>query len=284
MQSYIIMLWIVSLIIGLAGFSAGSYWDLRYTEFPDWLPYSMIISALAARAVFSFLYSDFSLLANSVMVGCLFLGLGLVMYFLKQWGDGDAWLLGAMGFLFPDMTGFEVPVTFNLPLALLLNFLFVSLFYLICYSLLLGYRSRKLRKSFLREIRNDSKRYGFFVAVFFLGSYLSVMYLSITFGIPPASMPTMLMLPFLLSFILIFTSYARLIEKDMFKKRIPVSELREGDVVLDDKWRGLEKEEVEKIRKNRKFVCIKEGVRFAPVFLLTTIITFLIGDIILIIV
>ncbi|MBN2042502.1 MAG: prepilin peptidase [Candidatus Aenigmarchaeota archaeon] len=278
------MLWIVSLIIGLAGFAAGSYWDLKYTEFPDWLPYSIIIAGVAARGLFAYIYSDIWILANSLIIGLIFLGLGYVFYFSKQWGDGDAWLLGAMGFLFPDTGGFAIQTLFSFPVTLLLNFLFVSLFYLIVYSLFLGYRSRKVRESFVKDLNSNSRRYMTFILLFFVVSYASVLYLSFTYNVHLSAMPTMLFLPFLLTFILIFTNYARIIEKDMFKKKIPVSRLRVGDVILEDKWRGIKEEDVEKLKKTRKFVWIKEGVRFAPVFLLTIIISFLIGDMVIILI
>ncbi len=278
------MLWIFSLIIGIAGFIAGSYWDLRYTEFPDWLPYSMIIAGVGLRGVFAFIYSDIWILGNSIMIGCIFLALGYVFYFTKQWGDGDAWLLGAMGFIFPDTGGFAIHTLFSFPITLLLNFLFVSLIYLIAYSLFLGYRSKDVRKSFLKDLNSNSRRYLMFILIFFVVSYTSVFYLSFTYNVPLSSMPTMLFLPFLLTFILIFTNYARIIEKDMFKKKIPVSRLRVGDVILEDKWRGLKEEDIKKLKKTRKTVWIKEGVRFAPVFLLTIAISFLIGDLVIILI
>jgi len=56
-------------------------------------------------------------------------------------------------------------------------------------------------------------------------------------------------------------------------KKVKISELREGDVLLDFKvWRGITKEEIEDLKRRRvKYVFIKEGVRYAPTFLFSLI-------------
>jgi len=120
------MLDFILLAIGIVGFGLAGYWDLKTTEFPDWLPYSMIILALLFRGIFGFIQSDWWILGNSVFVGVVFLSLGLLLYFLRQWGDGDAWLLGALGFLFPT-SSFQINTFFPFPLTILFNFLLVSL-------------------------------------------------------------------------------------------------------------------------------------------------------------
>ena len=70
----------------------------------------------------------------------------------------------------------------------------------------------------------------------------------------------------------------------IFKRKIKTSELREGDVILDGRWRGLTKKEVAEIRRRGKYAWIKEGVRFAPVFIITMLISIFYGDLILILV
>ena len=108
---------LVLLGISLVGFGMAGYWDLRTTEFPDWLPYAMIILALGTRGLFSFLTGDYSLIINSVLYGGAFLLFGLGLYWFKQWGDGDAWLLGVMGFLWPDSGSFSVSTLLPFPAA-----------------------------------------------------------------------------------------------------------------------------------------------------------------------
>ena len=83
-------------------------------------------------------------------------------------------------------------------------------------------------------------------------------------------------------FMMLFWIYAKAIEKTAFRKTIPASQLREGDVILESKiWDGLTKHQAEQLRKSNKKYTIKEGVRFGPVFLITIIITILYGNLFL---
>jgi Flp pilus assembly protein protease CpaA len=83
--------------------------------------------------------------------------------------------------------------------------------------------------------------------------------------------------------------YAGSIRKGFYKK-IPVSKLKIDDMIGEDipklkiykKFiRGLTKKEVQKIKKMKKYVIIREGIRFTPVFFISLIITLLFGDILL---
>jgi len=278
------LLGLILLGIGLFGFGLAGYLDLRYTEFPDWLPYSMIILALLVRGIFSFLENDWWVIGNSIFVGVIFLCLGLAMYLLKQWGDGDAWLLGALGFLFPDTSGFAAKHVLPFPLTLLFNFFLVSLIYLIAYSLFLGWRNREIGKLYLSYLKGQSKILVFLIALFFVVSWGSVFYFYSVFHTPLELTIPMLFLPFLLVFVLLFIFYTKVIEERVFRKRINVRDLKVGDVILDGRWRGLREEEIEEIKSRRKYVWIKEGVRFAPVFLFVMLISIFYGDIIIILI
>ena len=84
------------------------------------------------------------------------------MYYARQWGDGDAWLLGALGFLFPGATGFTAVAVgaapaglpaLPFPAVMLFNFFLVSFLYLIAYSLVLGLRSPRVSGKFFRYLK-----------------------------------------------------------------------------------------------------------------------------------
>ena len=74
--------------------------------------------------------------------------------------------------------------------------------------------------------------------------------------------------------------FVKNVEQVGFKRRVKISELREGDVLDDSKlWEGLTKEQVIKIKKSgKKHIVIKEGVRFAPTFPIALLVTVLLGD------
>ena len=77
---------------------------------------------------------------------------------------------------------------------------------------------------------------------------------------------------------MLFWVYAKSVENHVFVRKIPTSKLKAGDVLDDMIWKGLTEEEVMKIRKTKKFVSIKDGVRFVPVFPITLVVTLLLGN------
>ena len=275
------MLELILFAVGILGFGAAAYFDLRYTEFADWLPYGMIILVLAIRTIFSIFTGNFLILTNSIIFGLLFLGLGFLLYFTKQWGDGDAWLLGVLGFLFPDKEsmiffhGYGSIIPFYL--TLIFNLFLVSLFYIVAYSLVLGAKNKSVRKEFSLSLKRSKK------GVLGLSATVLVAVLIWTlYFVYFQSTYSFLLFPFysavgLIYLLYFFSKYAKAIEKKAFTKKIPTSKLKVGDVLVSDKWRGLTKKDIQKLRKTKKFVEIKEGIRFAPVFLITVLVTALYG-------
>jgi prepilin signal peptidase PulO-like enzyme (type II secretory pathway) len=80
--------------------------------------------------------------------------------------------------------------------------------------------------------------------------------------------------------------FVKVVEEVGFKKKIPVSQVRIGDVPLDFKvWEGVTEKDLAKIKKSgKKYIWIKEGVRFAPAFPLALLFTIFYGDIILLLI
>ena len=266
--------WIL-LAIGIVGFGLAGYWDLKTTEFPDWLPYAMILAALGVRGWFALMGWNPWIFLSSLMVGCGFLVFGLGLYFLKQWGDGDAWLLGALGFLFPVQGELpaHVPQMFPFPLVLLFNFFIISFFYLIAYSVALGLKHPKAVKKFSRELKGDLKSIFLIVAAFTAACLFIAMYISWRIGVPLDRLGHILAFPALLLGIILFIQYGKFIERNMFRRQISVKELKSGDVPIDSKWRTLTDKELRAIKSRGGKVWIKEGVRMAPVFVITLLVT-----------
>ena len=268
--------WIL-FVVGLAGFGLAGYWDLKTTEFPDWLPYSIILLALAIRGAFAFMNQDIWIFLNSAIIGSLFLGLGLLLYFTKQWGDGDAWLLGALAFLFPVSTE-TFPATqtgiFPFQAVMLFDFFAAAFIYIVIYSLALGVIHRKKLIMFKKSYRKESKRIYMMTALLLACSIAAAI---ITNSIGFTGAYTFLAIPAIAFGLMVFIKYAEFVEKNLFKRRIHVRDLQVGDVPVNEKWRVLKEDEVKKLKKKGGYIWVKEGVRMAPVFIITLLLTLFYG-------
>jgi prepilin signal peptidase PulO-like enzyme (type II secretory pathway) len=74
--------------------------------------------------------------------------------------------------------------------------------------------------------------------------------------------------------------FAKSVEEIGFRKKIPVSKLKVGDILNESReLEGITEKELEKIKKSgKKFVTIKEGIRFGPAFPLALLFTLYFGD------
>jgi prepilin signal peptidase PulO-like enzyme (type II secretory pathway) len=269
-----------SLTIAFVGSILASIWDLKTTEIPDEIPYAMIGIGVVAHLTESFLTGNYSPLFFSLVVGLSFLGFGFLMYYSGQWGGGDAKVLSAIGFLLPSYPSEKV--LFPFPVSFLFNVFIIGAGYMILYAFILAILQRKILFSFVKDIKASSKLLFLSLVVtmasvilFSLSIYwmFHISILEDILYIASMSALIVLILFFLLKFV-------KTVEDVGFKKKIPVSELKVGDVLLESKiWDGINEKQLKEIRKSgKKYVWIKEGVRFAPAFPLALLFTLLFGD------
>lgn len=277
----------ILLAIALVGSSLAAAWDLRTTEIPDKIPSIMVIIAFIIHITKAFLTWSYLSFISSVIVGLGFFGFGFLMYYLGQWGGGDAKLLGAIGFLLPDSKSLNLHLFFPLPLSYMVNVFLIGAIYMLLYAAVLAMRNRKIIKEFKKDIKASSRfiivsSAALFLAFVLIGFYFTNFYLGntnvkliLTNSIPPLLLT--------ISFFIIW-KFARIVENVGFKKRVSVHELKVGDVLLSSRlWEGITEKELRAIRKSeKKYVWIKEGVRFAPTFPLALLATVLFGDTLLI--
>ena len=272
-------------IFALAGFSLAGYLDLKTTEFYDWIPYSIIIVSLAISSMLFFSMGNFSYLANSLISGCIFGAVGLIMYMTKQWGDGDAWLITALGFALPSAdflmlkhAGFlQQAIPFQL--TLLFNLFFISFVYIIIYSLAIGLKNKQVNEKF-KEFAAENKLY-------IIGAFVFVAISSLFSGFNSLSILGMKPITYLLfaappAFfgLGLFIFYSKIIEDVAFKKKISSRKLKAGDVLVKSRWKGLTENEVKRLKKKGGSVVVKEGVRFSAVFAVTFLLTHLFGSLV----
>ena len=296
----------ISFAVALVGSSIAAAFDLKTTEIPDKVPYTMIAAALIIYGVKSVIEWNYLPILNSVAVGILLFGFGFVMYYLGQWGGGDAKLLSAIGFLLPgsNVLSSIFPSTilwFPFPVSYLFNVFFVGAVYMLVYAFVLTL----INKNIIREFKHDIKAstntiilssVALFVALLFLNWSFAKAFQSSNIQSPTVfnirayfvnNAPTLLvnsLVPLVLTIgLFLVWKFVRAVENVAFKKRIHVTKLKVGDVLMKSKlWEGLTIKEIRQIKKSgKKYVWIKEGVRFAPAFPLALVFTVYFGDAIL---
>jgi len=277
------MLGIILLLVAFIGSGLASIHDLKTTEIPDEIPYVMIGIGIVGNLIESYLAWSYWPFLLSIIVGLSFLGVGFLMYFMGQWGGGDAKLLSGIGFLLPQLPPqFKISLFFPFPVSLFFNVFFVGAIYMIVYALTMSIVNKRVWDVFLKDLRANSRAILIInfalVAFLFISSIILTRYYHTFLVIDAMAFGIMIILVF--SGLFILWKFVKTVENVGFKKRIPISKLKIGDVPVDYKiWEGITEKELKKIKgSKKKYIWIKEGVRFAPAFPLALAFTILLGD------
>ena len=266
--------------VGLIGSSLAAAWDLKTTEIPDEIPNVMIAIALILFSIQSILEWSYWPILNSLIVGGGLLVFGFLMYYFGQWGGGDAKILAAVGFLVPT---FSSNLLFSFPISYLFNVFLVGAVYMILYAFIIAALNKKIIFKFFKDVKANTNAVllgsiGLFIFFFALNWYLMKSF-QLAFELTSAIQNSII--PLLVTLGLFFLwRFAKAVEDIGFKRKIPVSKLKVGDVLLENRlWEGINEKQLKKIKKSgKKTVVIKEGVRFAPAFPLALLFTLFYGD------
>ena len=186
------------------------------------------------------------------------LALGLLLYYKKQWGEADAWILAAVAYMIPLYANNQIFFY-----DYIFNFLIVALVYLFIYSVALGLKNIKVMKIFVADVKQK---------------WYIILAPPIAAAVLATVVPGSLFLAVMFLALMLFWRYALAIENNVFKRKIHVSKLKEGDVLIDEKWIGVTKEDIDRLKNTKDYVTIKDGVRFVPVFAITVVVTLLWGN------
>lgn len=277
------------LIIALGGTAIAGLIDLKTTEIPDAVPLSMVVLGLAAHIARALTLSDWSFLLWGLGIGAAFLAFGYLLYLTGQWGEADAIMLAAIGFLLPQpLAMFPTGIVmsgFIYPLTLLINLFAIGAAYSVIYAFIVALRNPMVFPTFFRDVKGQAKSIAGLLSLTAIGLAIvlifSYIYLQIT-----ALLPIVLLLVLSVALFLLYR-FAVVLENKVFKKRIPTSQLREGDVLAEDiktlkmlskLYIGLDKKQIRKIRNIKDKVWIKEGIRYSPVFFFTILVTWAFGN------
>lgn len=275
----------ILLFIAFLGLLYGSYTDIKTREVPDWVSYSLIISGLGLRALYSAINLDWAFLISGLIGFGIFFALAWILFYTGQWGGGDAKVLMGLGALI----GFELtPFTFLI--SFFINLLLVGALYGIIWSIYLAIKNKNKFSKEFRKLSNKIKRIKMimFVLVFliiilsFFASDLSTRILSLILAI------------------LIYLGYyayvfMKTVENSSMYKMYDIKRLTEGDWIVKvikhkgkyicgPKDLGITKEQIKLLKKYKiKQVLVKEGIPFIPPKLIAFIVTYFWGNILFLI-
>ncbi|MBW3002904.1 A24 family peptidase [Candidatus Woesearchaeota archaeon] len=272
----------IGLIYGVCLFLLviGTFTDLKVREVPDWLNYSGIFVGLGLRLIWSFYSFDWSYIIHGLVGFGVFFGLACLMFYLGQWGGGDAKMLMALGALLGLELSFE-----SFTVGFLVSLMIVGGLYGFAWSAVLAARNWKKFSFDYRKVLAEKRKY----RVFFLG-FSFVLLVSAVFV---SDVFTRFLLVFFALFVpamnyLVFAVKA--VENSCMYQRVKPSELTEGDWIAKDvkvkgkricgpKDLGIEKKQIRKLVKLKvKSVVVKTGIPFVPSFLMAFLLTLWIGN------
>jgi Flp pilus assembly protein protease CpaA len=260
-------------VLGLVWIVFASIQDIRTREVANWISFSLIILALAFRFFYSLFNSDFSFFYQGLIGLVIFFVLGNLLYYSRVFAGGDTKLMIALG----AVLGFSFNFMNNLKLygIFLFLFLFSGALYGTVMAVVLASRNFKEFKKYFLVIFRKSKKLvyslmglGIFIALFVFFDFSFLILGVIIFLFPYVYL------------------YAKAVDNSCMVKKTSVRNLTEGDWLYESvkvgkktiavKWEGLSKEEIKEIKKHYKFVKIKQGIAFVPVFLIAYLVFFIV--------
>ncbi|MBN1155993.1 prepilin peptidase [Candidatus Woesearchaeota archaeon] len=274
----------------LVALVAASIADLRKREVPDWLNYSLLMSALGIRLIYSIATGDFSHITDGAAGAILFLAFALLMFYTGQWGGGDSKMIIALG----AVLGLNVLDFGNILDSMLVKFFIFSLLagavYGAAWSFLLAARNKK---RFLLEWNMIGKsRKTRTIKLTLLILLLSILIASVAVQDSFVRIP-LLSLGIALSLGSYLWLFVKAVEKSCMLKYVRPKELTEGDwiekeirikgkYICGPKDLGIEEKQIKQLIKLRvRKVLIKVGIPFVPSFLLGFVLAYTLRNIVL---
>tara|TARA_Y100000034_G_scaffold89941_1_gene108305 strand:+ start:1740 stop:2603 length:864 start_codon:yes stop_codon:yes gene_type:complete len=273
--------------IALVVLFVGSYTDFKKREVADTINWGFLFVVLGVRLMYSLSSNDYLYFMDGAVGALLFFIIACLMFYTGQWGGGDSKMLLGLGAVF----GFSLLswTKFQLIEVFLINVMIVGGFYGMIYSIVLSIKHwSKFKIKFKHYSKKIKKTKIIVISV-------CVLLLILSFFVQD---PMLKILDYVLILFLILTVYfylfAKGVEEAAMIRNVNVSELTEGEWIVDDivvdgkkvcgpKDLGIEKEQIEELERLEKLgkvdkILIKVGIPFVPSFLLSFLVTVLFGN------
>ena len=249
--------------------------DFRFREISNWVTFSLVAFVLAYRLAYSVFIHDFSFFLFGLGGVLLFTAFGYALYYGRVFAGGDAKLLFGLGGILPYSSLLDY-VSYGLGFILLL--LISGVAYTLVYSVFIAFRNwSSFVNSFKINYSKNKLTFLLLVALFFI-----VLLMKFWLNIVPY------WFSFVFPFMFFIFIYARSLEQSCMIKLTEPEKLTEGDWLVSDirigkniirkTVHGLSYSDIILLRKYGKKVLIKNGIPFAPAFLIALIFSFFFID------
>jgi len=265
--------------------------DIRKREVPNWVNYGLAVVGIGFAGLQSIIKSDWHLVVFS-LVGCaVAYGLAALMFYTGQWGGGDSKLLIGMGAVLGLPFSLSAPFISvgNGLVSFVFNFVSVSLAYALVMGTILAFRNRK---AFSLELRKQAQSHALIRKALLVVAVLGLIAILVSHNYM-VRLGTFALVVSLFAGVYL-SILAKAVEKSGMVKKVSPLKLTEGDWIAKDvvvsgkricgpKDLGIEKSQIRKLvalyRKGKiKAVQVKEGIPFAPTFLVAYLLTILFGN------
>jgi Flp pilus assembly protein protease CpaA len=271
--------------VGLLALIAASIFDIKTREVPDWLNFSLIAFVIGNSLILSIYHGYPHVFFDTLLGLAVGLGIGLLMFYTGQWGGGDSKLIiglsGLIGFSFSELRQ-------GIPLFLifLINILLVGAVYGLGFSIIKAVVNFKHFKEAAEEKLRSKGVIVIRVVLLILAIGAFIFLLS------TKSIEAAVLFGFTLSMFLFFYLWAfvSVVEKTCMIRKIKLSQLTDGDWIVGDVAKGkkvilkpskigVTPKEIALLKKNKiNEVTIKIGMPFVPSFLIAYILTYALGN------
>lgn len=272
--------------LGILGLLIATLTDIKTREVPDYLNYFLISAGFSFRFFYSILFENWLYFLYGLFGFLAAFAIGMILYFTRQWGGGDTKLLMALGVIFGTKPFFikDDGIFF---LNLLFSIFVAGALYGVIYSIYLAWKNRtEFKKEFKNVLNSDRikviRKISLVVGI--------ICFLLAFFSTDLATKVILIGFALFLIFYIYSWIFVKSVENVCMFKVINVSELTDGDWVVDDVYvnkrliyskdkLSVEKNDILKfIKEGVRKVKIKNGVPFVPSFLIGTILTLILGN------
>lgn len=284
----------ILLSVAFIAIAFGAITDLKKREVPDWLNFSLLFFGLSARALYSFLFNDYSIILYGIYGLILYALVAYAMFYAGQWGGGDAKMLIALGAVFGFKFEGLSQLGNNFALSFLFNIIIMGAVYGLIYIFYLAI-TKNWKSKFITTIKTkDFIKYRNISIIIAVSYFLTIIAFWSLFEeqaiITYSIFALLLLFPYVWAFV-------KAVEDASMYRHVKPSELVEGDwvakpvkvgkkIVASAKDLGVSKEQIKELvklyeAKKVKKILVKDGIPFVPAFLLGFIVTIFYGNILL---